>query len=133
MPFEMTKPIAELQADAIARVNQQAETIRGQYLTPGTGQALTYLCKLMDAQAYQAAGYPMPASAYPWINAEATATGKTPQAVAELIIAAGQRWHSVGAQIEAARQQALAALKAAMDGKAVYDAEVAFNNAVSRL
>ena len=133
MPFAMTKPIDELQADAIARVNQHAETLRGQYLTPGTGQALTYLCKLMDAQAYQAAGYPMPATAYPWISAEANATGKTPQTIAQLIIAAGQRWHSVGAQIEAARQQALTALKTATDGKAVYDAEADFQQAVSGL
>jgi hypothetical protein len=84
------------------KVDTDAEAFRLQFITPGAGQAVTYMRKENEALAYLANS----AAAAPLLSAEAAATGKTVAALAaEVMIAVGQ-WTVIGAKIEAARMAA---------------------------
>ena len=119
MALTITKPLVQHQSEAITMINTLAETTRLKYITNGAGQAATYLAKLTDAQNYKAAGYPIPATAYTWINAEATATGASPQVVADLVISTALFWDAKGSAIESTRQAALQQIKNATSYPAI--------------
>ena len=116
------RDLAEVQAAAVARVNAAAESVRGQYLTGGQGQAMTYDAKAQEAAAYQAASDPVDGG-YPFLAAEAAALGWTLQAVAERVAATRTLWVQIGAEIEGTRQGALAGIAAAENVDAVALAE----------
>jgi hypothetical protein len=91
-------------AAAQARIDEAAETARARYITLGSGQAMTYLQKRTEAQAYKDAGYPADASSYPHIVAKATASGITNQQAADLILATAAAWLAKSSQIEQIRE-----------------------------
>src|SRR5690606_7611681 len=96
------------------------------YITGGSGQAMAYLQKAMEATAYLAATDPDPAD-YPLLAAEVGITGETLADVAAVVDAHYQAWRVIGAAIEQARLGAKAAVDAAEtaeDAQAAYDAIV---------
>jgi hypothetical protein len=131
MPLEITKPLPDLQADALSRVDQLTLKVREKFLTPG--QDSTYADKLADARAYKAAAGKANAADFVWIDAEASATGKTRQEVADTIIAASKQWAQKGAQIEGQRQAAKQAIKAATTPAAIRSAEQYFKTLMETL
>lgn len=97
---------ANLAIDKLAAkelIDSHAESARLRYITPGSGQSLVYQDKLLDAEEYIAAGYPADVSSHPWIDAEATALGITPQATADNIVANYNTWKQIGIEVEKIR------------------------------
>lgn len=123
----------ELKAAAHIRIDRLAGKVRLNYITDVPGQQATYLSKLEDALAYVAAGYPEDATPYIWMQAESAATGATPAQVADLAIATGEAWRSVGAAIEGARQGAKLAVNNANDAETITAAEATFKAAMGSL
>lgn len=91
-----------VRADVCARIDAEAEAVRAKFITPGSGQVMTYLIKQTEAAAYLA----NPASATPFLTAEADATGTTVSALASAVAANAAAWIATGAKIEAARRKA---------------------------
>ncbi|MGI6245181.1 MAG: hypothetical protein ACOYJQ_05375 [Pseudochelatococcus sp.] len=104
--------LAALKAALKAGIDAQAEAGRQRYITPGAGQALTYQAKAAEAARHIESGG---AGDYPLLAAEIGITGATLAEVADVVHAAYQQWLAIGAQIEAARLAAKAAVEAASD------------------
>lgn len=122
--------LLEKKAEAKIYVDIEAETARNRYLTIGSGQAMTYIRKEIDAQAYKDAGYPTIDETYPWINAEVEATGNTGQKCADDILAQATIWISIGTTIEKYRRQGKINIDAAINEEGV---DIAKENAISLL
>lgn len=124
--------LAQAQESASNTIDAQAGFTRAKYITTVAGQSETYQAKLMDANAYKAAGYPYASiTSYPWINAEAIAvygsafTAAQTQAAADTIIATAAAWTVKGAQIEQARRAGAVAVAAAATVAGVEAAQAA--------
>lgn len=118
--------VAEAKARLKARIDADAEAERLKYITPGSGQAMAYLQKAMEATAYLAATDPDPAN-YPLLAAEVGITGDTIGDVAAVVDAHYQAWRVIGAAIEQARLGGKAAVDTA---KTVEDAQAAYEAVV---
>ena len=105
--------LEQLRATAGMRIDERAERVRLRYITPGAGQAATYLIKERQAEAFRAAGYTGDVPAM--IQAEVDATGSTAQAAADLILAQRDAWIGKAAQIELERRRGKIATEAAAD------------------
>lgn len=97
-----------IRADAIRRIDEDAERTRCLFLTPGAGQALTYQRKEAEANAYAADG-----TEGPFLTAEAAARGITIAELAAEIRSQVDAWVLIGAEIEGRRMGAKAAVAAA--------------------
>lgn len=87
-------------------IDEVAGVARKKYLTTSDGQAMTYLKKEADAEAFKAAGYPeVDINDYPWIQAESVAQNDTGQQATDMILAQRDAWLVVGVAIEEARMQ----------------------------
>jgi hypothetical protein len=93
-------------------VNSRAEAVRCLFLTPGSGQAITYARKEAEARAWTPEA---DAAAFPFLSAEATATGATLADTAALVLAQANAWVSIGAAIEGNRRGLVVAIDAAPD------------------
>ena len=83
-------------------IDAQAEVERLKYITPGTGQAMTYQQKVAEAQAFKAASNPEPKD-YPILASEVDITAPTLSEVADTVLTAYRQWQQIGAMIEAIR------------------------------
>lgn len=107
---------AEQRAAAIRQIDAMAEAVRLRYITPGAGQAATYMLKEQQAEAFKAAGY---AGTPPgMVQAEVDATGKTAQQAADFILATRDAWVAKAVQVEDARRKWDVAIGAVADGDA---------------
>lgn len=111
------KDLAKLKADAKNKVDELCGDRRAFFVSQGNFIAEEYRLAYDDALSYKAAGYTgaVPASVQAW----ATASGATPKAAADDIIAARQSYMSILAGIRAIRLQSKADIDAALDGAAV--------------
>lgn len=94
-PFDL----AALAKHLRAQVDGEAEAFRTQFITPGSGQAMSYLRKELEAAAYLADN----TASVPFLTAEAAATGVTVAALAAAVAAQAAAWLVVGPVIEGAR------------------------------
>ncbi len=95
-------------------IDAKAEEVRLRYITPGAGQAATYLVKERQAEEFRAAGY---AGAVPaMVQAEVSATGASAQAACDLILGQRDAWIAKAAQIEEVRRRRKVALDALAAG-----------------
>lgn len=83
-------------------VDKAAEAERLKYITPGTGQAMTYQQKVAEAQAFKATSNPNTED-YPILATEVGITAPTLVEVADTVLAAYHQWQQIGAMIEAVR------------------------------
>jgi hypothetical protein len=90
------KPLVSTQIDI------EAEAVRGQFITSGSGQAMTYLRKEAEARACLADQ----AAPAPFLEAEALATGLTIGTIAQAVVDQADAWTVIGPRIEAARMAA---------------------------
>lgn len=93
-------------------VNSRAEAVRCLFLTPGSGQAITYARKEDEARAWTAEADP---AAFPFLSAEATATGATLADTAALVLDQANAWVTIGAAVEGNRRGLVVAIDAAPD------------------
>lgn len=107
-----------LKAAAIEKVDRAAEAYRMNFITPGFGQVMTYQQKLAEARALLADATIADAE-IPHIVAEAAATGKTKEEVAQEIVTTFESWQALSASIEGKRMAAKAAITAAETVEAV--------------
>ncbi|MBY5709701.1 hypothetical protein [Rhizobium leguminosarum] len=91
-----------VKAELKAGIDKAAEEERVKYITPGAGQAMTYLHKADQARRYVAAAEPVD-SEYPLLAAEVGITASSIAGVAAVVIAAFENWQDIGGLIEAAR------------------------------
>lgn len=123
-PVAATADIEAIKSALAVRVDADAETERGRHITPGAGQAMSYMAKAQQAADYLSAVAPDEGD-YPLLAAEIGITGETVADVAGIVNAAYQSWIVIGAQIEAARLAAkrdIAAAETVEAAQAVYDA-----------
>ena len=104
--------LAPCKRSMIDAVNNRAEAVRNLFLTPGSGQAITYARKEDEARAWTAEADP---AAFPFLSAEATATGATLADTAALVLAQANAWVTIGAAIEGNRRGLVVAIDAAPD------------------
>lgn len=123
-----TPTLAARQADAQAAIDQAAGAARLRYITDVPGQQAVYLRKLEQAHAWLAEPVGDPP---PYIAAEAAATGETPTAAAEAILAIATAWdEQLSPAIEGARISGKRAVSAATTAAEV---EAALAAAISTL
>jgi hypothetical protein len=96
-------PLVDLQTNAKRIIDQTAEAVRLQYVTPGSSQSMVYQEKGDEAADYVANGYPADLSSYPFIQAEVNATGKTATEASDDILTQKSAWIVVGAAVEEVR------------------------------
>lgn len=86
-------------------IDAAAGAARARYITVTPGQDATYQAKYADARAFVFAGYPdVNISQYPWVAAEAGATGLSYAEAADGIKAVGDPWNMLlGPGIEGLR------------------------------
>lgn len=102
----------EAKIKAIQAIDIEAASTRVRFLTPIYGQEMTYMTKVSQAQQFKEAGYLGEPPSY--IAAEATATGVSPQQLAETILISSEKWANyTGPQLEATRVAAKANIRAA--------------------
>lgn len=100
------------------KIDQEAEEFRLKFITPGAGQAVTYIWKSMEAQAWLADN----SAAVPIIEAEAVALGVPVAAVVQEVMVAMGQWKAMGAAIEGARRGAKKAVAAATNVAEIHTA-----------
>ena len=127
--IEPPPALAEAKAAAKVRVDVAAEQTRMLYITPGSGQAMTYSEKLAEARlilisqqtadAADAMDAATLQATYPMIAACVGVDGATPSTVATTVVGKWAAWAQVGAMIEKKRRAAGAAIEAATTVDAV--------------
>lgn len=99
-------------ADALRRIDASAEVYRLQFLTAGSGQAMAYQQKLVEARA-KIANPSIADVEIPHIVAEAAATGMSKADKAAQIVATFEAWQVLSAGVEGKRAAAKIAVEAA--------------------
>ena len=112
MRLDLGPTIDTLKLTLTTQVDAEAEATRLLWITPGSGQALTYEQKRIEAERMATDPAPQP-EAYPMLAAEVGITAATLSAVGALVRARAAAWTAVAAQIESLRLQAKAAVMAA--------------------
>lgn len=93
-----------------AGASRNAEEARNRFLTPGSGQAITYTRKEAEARAWSADADP---ANFPFLAAEAAATNTPLAELVAIVIAQADAWVAVGSAIEARRRGLLVAIDGA--------------------
>lgn len=119
-PAQLTR----LKAMIKAEIDASAEAERLKYITPGSGQALTYSQKSDEANRYLVTASPVAAD-YPLLLAEVGITASDISGVAAVVKAAFAQWQIIGARIEASRLKAKASIEEAGTEEAVRAAAAA--------
>ena len=107
--------LAAAKEQALVQIDTAAETERAKYITPGSGQAMVYQRKLVEAGAVLS-GADGP---FPHLEAEIGITAPTLDGVAESVLTMEAQWAQVSAVIEAARLSAKAGIRACTTVEAV--------------
>ncbi len=103
-------PLDVLKQAACALIDNTAEATRSLFLTPGSGQAMTYQEKEREADAILQDAHPDP-DTYPMLAAMIGFDGETLEEVAETIQARRGAWLVIGAEIERVRTAAKRRIK----------------------
>lgn len=101
--------LAPVRTTLCAKIDAEAEAFRSQFITPGSGQAMTYLAK----QAEAAAVLTDPSVQTPFLTAEADATQTTVAELAAVVAENAAAWAVIGAKIEGVRRCAKINVEAA--------------------
>lgn len=104
----------------LERADETAEKARRRYITPGSGQSMSYEAKLDEARRHP------DGDSFPWLEAEAEARDISVEDMADLVLKRRDEWEKAGANIEAAKARAKAAIRDA-------DAPADMHRAIRRL
>lgn len=111
--------LEQIKRDGAMTVDTEAENVRLQFITTGSGQAMVYQEKVAQAQAYEAATVPQDAD-YPLLMAESNVTGMSIDLVAQNILDTRAQWLLIATAIEQTRLQAKEDIQAALTPEEVY-------------
>lgn len=103
-PYGLNGPekLADLKQRLTSAIDAAAEAERLKYITPGSGQGMTYLAKAEEARKYLSEPDPDPAG-FPLLAVEAGIRNATFKDVAEIIVTMNGQWLKVAAAIEGVR------------------------------
>lgn len=104
VPFDL----ADLRSTQIARVNEGAGAFRRRFITDVSGQQATYLDKEVEAKAWALGA---DAADFPYLAAEADASGVPIADIAALVLATAATWRALNAKIEGRRRGAIVAIE----------------------
>lgn len=104
-----------------ALIDDTAKNVRYKHMTLNMDDI--YREKAAQAIEYAAANYPSDTSSYPFVQAEANATGDTPQYAADSIISARQKWMEKMADIEEVRRRGKVEIDIAITEKEIISAK----------
>lgn len=104
--------LVALEVAALAYVDSQAERQRQRFISPGDGQAMSYLRKADQAAAYLQAESPDDAD-YPWLAGEAAEIGMDVPSFARYVARQNDIWGAVGPVIERLKAATKAAVRMA--------------------
>lgn len=103
-PEKENQAVSSMKLAMLMQVDAAAGRARLRYITDIPGQTETYRVKEDQARMWQEAGFMGEPPSF--IKAEATATGKAPQVIAESVLAAADFWiENKAPEIEATRQK----------------------------
>lgn len=108
MKLSLAKNLEPLRANAVAKIDHDAEKVRSLFITTGAGQAMVYQQKLVEAELVMS-NPDVDLLKVPHIVHEAQLNGISPQEQASIIIETAAAWRSISPMIEVRR---LAAKKA---------------------
>ena len=138
-PFGKTAPLRKAQQNAHARIISIADQVRRAFVTPITGQELTYQEKERQAEAFLAAS-PVPDPAHPedlrdfgFIFGEVGITSQTAFQVATIILHKRDVMRDIGPAIERLRLKAAVQVDAAPDAAAVDQAFADYENSMDAI
>lgn len=117
-PVAPTFDLDQARADAVAKIDRDAEAYRLRFITNGSGQVMAYQQKLSEAKA-KLADDGIADAAIPHIVAEADVDGVTLAAKAQQIAATFENWQIISASIERKRMGAKKAVSAAETAEAI--------------
>lgn len=117
----LSKNLAPLKAQAKAAIDESAEAIRGRYITQGSGQAMAYQQKYLEAVAYLT-DESIADSEIPAIIGEVGITAPTKYQVAQVVVNMQAMWRQLSAHIESLRLGAKADVDAATNPAAIEQA-----------
>jgi hypothetical protein len=113
----LAENLASAKVNAQLLIDQAAELVRGIYITPGSGQAMTYMRKSAQALAFKSAAYT--GVVPPLVAAEVVATGLIPMLAADSILTTEAQWGAAEGVIETCRRTTKNAIAAAVDTNGV--------------
>jgi hypothetical protein len=99
--------LASARSEALTRIDAEAESCRAQFVTPGSGQAMSYLLKASQARAVLAGATQAPVLAGlvgVEINPATGAVCASLQEVAAVVAAQADAWEAIEGQIDALRR-----------------------------
>ena len=138
-PFGKGAPLRKARQDAHVRIRARADQVRRAFVTPITGQELTYQEKERQAEAFLAAA-PVPDPAHPddlrdfgFIFGEVGITGQSAFQVATIILHKRDVMRDIGPAIERLRLQAAARVDAAPDAAAVDQAVADYEDSMDAI
>lgn len=112
---ELAAALAAAKTLAVARANAEAGAARARFITTAIGQEGTYLDKAAEAEAFVADPAPS-AERYPYLYAEAEATGTPVETVAATVRLTALGWRAINARIEGLRKGAGKRIQEALTG-----------------
>ena len=104
----------ERQQHYLSEVDRLAEQVRSNYVTTGSGQAMTYEIKYQEA--LRGGG--------PLLQSEAIGLGMTLQEVVDSVLSARTKWLALAEQIETARLQAKQTIRASNTAAEMHSAVI---------
>lgn len=116
---------------AIDAINRAAGIARQRYITVSPGQELVYATKERQAREFAAAAYQGAIPAF--VDAEANASGATPQAACDSIIALADQWIAIGSAIDQARRAGVIAVESARVAQDVPAIDAARDTAITTI
>lgn len=111
--------VDRLKLIAGARVDQEADAFCLRFVTGGVTQSMRYQQKLAEAKGWRPNAS---AANFPFLSAEAAATGQDMAALVASVLAKAAEWLVIGAKVEAARLKAKADIRAAQSAAEIHTA-----------
>lgn len=105
MKFTATIDLVSLRNDAKAKIDNDAESFRWNFITPGSGQAMSYQEKHNEALAFLA-DPEITEEDTPHLTAEVGITGQDRYQVAQVIVNTKAMWRPISASIDRLRLSA---------------------------
>jgi hypothetical protein len=106
--YALSMPLDEIKVALKRDVDARAESLRVEYVTPGSSQAMIYEAKRAEVRRWKDAGMPAEANAeeYPWASARSTRKGVLVVSVLSEWGNLSDIWTTIAIQIEGVREAA---------------------------
>lgn len=112
MRIKISANMADLEAELLAKIDTEAEAIRGRFITNTPSQPAVYMAKESEAEAYMA-DQNISEALIPNLVREAARTGESVYQVAWVILSQAHQWRQISAVIEDLRLGAKDRVRAA--------------------